>query len=217
MEGTRTIWLFLLLNQLPFRPTDAGQDLSTTYSSTAQEEGSDPTAPTVELSLTTIDHTDFTNGTSDTRGDCLIDTEMGLIAIGSAGGLIVCLLVATVVLACQVYQLQRRAHMPRSSRSNMDLVGSTGYWDADRPEMGGLVGPCDTSVMLEEVGADSKMDEERQADIQEAMEEAGAGHGEGATALGFDSEEKAGQMQSSSSRDSCLEIPRDLEDMPLVV
>lgn len=217
MEGTRTLWLFLLLSQLLFCPSNANRDLSTThtYSSQSEDHGGSSTPP-VELSITTTDHASSANDTDGTRADCLIDTEMGLIAVGSAGGLIVCLLVATVVLACQVYQLQHRVYVPRTSRSNMDLVSSTGYWGTDRPEIGGLVGPCDTSVMLEEVGADSKMAEERQAEIQEAMEEAGAGLEEGATAMAFDPE-KAGQMQTSSSRDSCLEVPRDLENMPLVV
>lgn len=172
-----------------------------------QDHGGNPT-PASEASLTTTDHTPDA-GTNDTRGNCLIDTEMGLIAIGSAGGLIVCLLIATVVLACQVYKTQHRVYAPRSSRSNMDLVSGTSY------EVGGLVGPCDASVMLEEMRADSNLEDESQAEIRSAQEETGGGLEEGATAMGFDHEEKA--CYSSSSRDSCLEVPRDLEDMPLVV
>ncbi|XP_059187936.1 uncharacterized protein LOC131970533 [Centropristis striata] len=217
MEGIRTsLWLFLLLNLLPFCPAAADQDLSTTQPyphQTADQGGS--SSPAVELSLTNpglINSLD--TDTNDTRADCLIDTEMGLIAIGSAGGLIVCLLVATMVLAVQVYLIQRRVYVPRPSRSNMDLVSGTGYWGIDQPEAGGLVGPCDASVMLEEVRADSKMEEERQAGIQEEGEEAGAGLEKGAKAM---EEERSIQMQSSNSRDSCLEIPRDLENMPLVV
>lgn len=220
MEGTRTsLWLFLLLNQLPFCPTDADQDLSTTqpYSyKTKDDDGS--STPAVELSLTTTDRANSPDtDTNGTRGDCLIDTEMGLIAIGSAGGLIVCLLVATVVLACQVCSIQRRIYAPRISRSNMDLVSSAGYWGTDRPEVQGLVGPCDASVMLEEVRADSKIEEDRQAEIREAREEAGAGLEGGATAIAFDPEDKTCHMPSSSSRHSCLEVLKDLEDMPLVV
>lgn len=211
MEGTGTsLWLFLLLSQLLFCPTD----LSTTqpYSSKTEAQGSS-SAPV----LTTINHTIYPDtDTNSTRADCLIDTEMGLIAIGSAGGLIVCLLVATMVLACQVCHIHRRVNAPRTSRSNMDLVSSAGYWGSDRPEVQGLVGPCDASVMLEEVRAD-KMEEERPAEIREAREEAGAGLEEAATAMAFDLEEKACQMKSSSSRDYCLEVPKDLEDMPLVV
>lgn len=220
MEGTRTsLWMFLLLNQLLFCPTDADHDLSTMqpYSHKTEDEVGSST-PAVEPSLTTIDHTNFPDtDTNGTRADCLIDTEMGLIAIGSAGGLIVCLLVATVVLACQVCHIQRRVFVPRTSRSNMDLVSGAGYWGIDRPGVGGLVGPCDASVILEEVRADSKMEKEGQDDIRETPEEAGGGLEEGATAMAFNPEEKACQMQSSTSRDSCLEVPRDLEDMPLVV
>lgn len=219
MEGTRTsLWLFLLLNQLPFCPTDADQHLSTTqlYSHTTVGHVGSST-PDVEPSLTTNDHTNSDTDTNGTRGDCLIDTEMGLIAISTAGGLIVCLLVATVVLAFQVCNLQRRVYAPRTSRSNMDLVTGTGYWGTDQPDVGGLVGPCDASVMLEEVRADSNMEEDKQAEIQEAREEPGAGLEEGATAMTFDPQEKACYMPSSSTMDSCLEVPRDLEDMPLVV
>ncbi|XP_031694186.1 uncharacterized protein LOC116376837 [Anarrhichthys ocellatus] len=216
MEGTRTsLWLFLLLNQLPLCPTDAGRNLLTVQPYETEDQGGNST-PAVEHSLTTTGRTNSLDADTDgTRADCLIDTEMGLIALGSAGGLIVCLLVATVVLACQVCLIQRRVYAPRSSRSNMDLVSGTGYWGVDQQEAGGLVGPCDASVMLEEVRADSEMEDERQAEIREAREEAGAGLERGATAMSL--EEKVGQMQSSSSRDSCLEIPRDLEDMPLVV
>lgn len=209
MEGTRTsLWLLIVLNLMLFFPTE--QNLTTVQPSSHQGGSS---SPTVEPSVTTIGHIADNN---NTRGDCLIDTEMGLIAIGSAGGLIVCLLVATVVLACQVCHIQRRVYAPRTSRSNMDLLSGAGYWGTDRPGVMGLVGPCDASVMLEEVRADSKMEKERQADIREAREEAGGGL-EGATAMASKPEEKACQMQSSSSRDSCLEVPRDLEDMPLVV
>lgn len=217
MESTRTsLWLFLLLNQQLFCLTDADHSTIQPYSHRTDEVGI--INPPVEPSLTITDPTNIPNTvTNGTRADCLIDTEMGLIAIGSAGGLIVCLLVATVVLACQVCHIQRRVNAPRTSRSNMDLVSGAGYWGTDRPEVRGLVGPCDASVMLEEVRADSKIEEERHAEIREAREEAGGGLEEGATAMAFDPQEKACQMQSSSSRDSCLEVPRDLEDMPLVV
>nr|XP_046244038.1 uncharacterized protein LOC124058662 [Scatophagus argus]XP_046244039.1 uncharacterized protein LOC124058662 [Scatophagus argus] len=219
MEGTRTsLWLFVLLNQLSFCPTDADQDLSTTqpYSYKTKDGGSSTFA--VELSPTTTDRANSPDiDTNGTRGDCWIDTEMGLIAISSAGGLIVCLLVAIVVLACQVCNIQRRVYAPRTSRSNMDLVSSAGYWGTDRPEVRGLVGPCDASVMLEEVRTDSKSEEDRQAEIQDAKEETGVGLEAGATAMAFDPEEKDCFVPSSSSRDSCLEVPKDLDDMPLVV
>ncbi|XP_022619193.1 uncharacterized protein LOC111235139 [Seriola dumerili] len=220
MDGTRTsLWLFLLLNQLPFCPADAGQGSSTMQTNTyATKEPSGSSVHSMETSLTTTDHTNSPDTDSNgTRADCLIDTEMGLVAIGSAGGLIVCLLVATVVLACQVCHIQRRVYAPRASRSNMDLVSRASYWDIDQPEVGGMVGPCDASVVLEEVRAQSEMEEERHAKIQGVKEEAGVGLEEGATAMAFDPEERASEMQCASSRDSCLEVPRDLEDMPLVV
>lgn len=213
MESTRTLWLFVLLNLLLFYHAD-----STTqpYLYKAEDHGGSST-PALEPTLTTTDHTNSPDtGTNGTRGDCLIDTEMGLIAIGSAGGLLVCLLVATVVLACQVSKIQHRVYASRPPQSNMDSVSSAGYWGINRPEVRGLVGPCDASVMLEEVRADSKMEEDRHSEIQEAGEEAEAGL-EGAMAMSLDHEEKACHMPSSSSRDSCLEVPRDLEDMPLVV
>ncbi|XP_078099415.1 uncharacterized protein LOC144512538 [Sander vitreus] len=220
MEGTRpSLCLFLLLNQLSFCPTDADRDQSTMqpYSHKTEDQGGSST-PAVEPSLTTIGHTNSPDtDTNGTRANCLIDTEMGLIAIGSAGGLIFCLLVATIVLACQVCLIQGRVYAPRTSRSNMDFVSVTSYWGTDRPEVGGLVGPCGSSVMLEEVKGDSKMEKEGQAEIRETREEARAGLEEGVTIMAFDAEGKAYQMQSSSSKDSSLEVPRDLEDMPLVV
>ncbi|XP_029965112.1 uncharacterized protein LOC115401084 [Salarias fasciatus] len=214
MEGTTTLWLFLLLGQLPICPTDADQDLSAipSYSSQAEDLAGSTTAA-MEPDRTTTDG-DIANGT---RADCLIDTEMGLIALGSAGGLIVCLLITTGILACQVCQLQRRVNLPRSSRSNMDLVSSAGYWGADQQEVVGLVGPCDASVVLEEVTADSKTEEDREDEEREAMEmeEAGEGLLKGAAAAEAFQPEEVSLLETS--RDSCLVIPRDLEDMPLVV
>ncbi|XP_034086398.1 uncharacterized protein LOC117555590 [Gymnodraco acuticeps] len=202
MEGTNTsLWLFLLLSQLLLCPTNANQDLSTTQPNlhaTESQESSLTTA--VEPSLATNGHTNPPEiDMNGTRADCLIDTEMGLIAIGSAGGLIVCLLVAVVVLACQVYILQRRHYAPRHS-------SGAGYWDVVQSEDRGLVGPCDSSVMLEEIKEEGKMEEDRQA-----SEEAGAEQ------VALLPQENTSQMQSTNSRYSSLEVPRDLEDMPLVV
>lgn len=165
----------------------------------------------MEINFTTTYHTPVT---SDTRGDCLIDTEMGLIAVGSAGGLIVCLLIAIVILACQIRRIQRRYQGPPTSRSNMDFVGVADNWDAEQPEMQGVVGPCDSSVMLEEVQGHINM--EKEAEIQDVREETAAELEDGATAMAADAEEKVWLMQNSTSGD-CLEIPKDLENMPLVV
>ncbi|XP_071378314.1 uncharacterized protein [Centroberyx affinis] len=220
MESTRTsLFLFLLLNQLSICPTfadQAGTDKSV-FSTT--EDTSLISAPIVKSDVITTNQTDpFDIPNNATGADCLIDTQMGLIAVASAGGLILCLLISTLVLACQVCYLQRRARAPRPSRSNMDLVSGTGYWGTDRPEVAGLVGPCDSSVMLEEVRADGEMEEKKgEAAIRQEGEKVEAGLEEGAKAMAFDPEEMAGHMQSSTSRDSCLDVPRDLEDMPLVV
>lgn len=208
MEGTRTtLWLFLLLNQLLLCST---AEPSTTTQ--RDQGGSSVTATQPSLSITGPT-TPTSTDPNCTCSSCLIDSEMGLIAIGSAGGLIVCLLIATVVLACQVCQIQRRVSAPRTSRSNMDLVSGTSYWDNDRPEVRGLVGPCDASVMLEEVREESN----REKEMREVNEEVGRGLEEGATAMVFEPEEMTIHMQSPIPRDSCLVIPRDLEDMPLVV
>lgn len=194
MGGTRTsLWLLLLLNLLRLHQADVDQDLLSPA-----------------LNVTAGDDRNSTDaGANGTFCDCLVDTELGLIAIGSAGGLIFCLLVSTVVLACQVYHIQHRAYVPRASRSNLDLVGGTCYWEADQAEAQGLVGPCDASVMLEEVGAEHQEDPH-----EEKREEAGTGQEEPAN---YRSGEKMGQLSTSRSRDSCLEALKDLEDTPLVV
>lgn len=204
MEDTKTsLWLLLLLNLQPFCLSDLNN--STMH----------------PLNLTDTVTTFFDTGTNGTRGDCLIDTEMGLIALGSAGGFIFCLLIAIVVLACEVCRLQRRARAPRSSQSNMDLVSSADYWDNDQAEAQGLVGPCDTNVMLEDLTLDSFAKDDTENSRQEEMVEAEDCYEE--VARGFDytdnenDNDNADQMPTSNVRDSCLVIPPNLEDMPLVV
>lgn len=216
METIEMIWLSVLLNQLLLMDSPhADQLLSAPH--TSQTVGySDSERPVVSqgLNVTTEDYQNFENSTGAVRGDCLIDTEMGLIAVGAAGGLIICLLVATFILACQVFFLQRRVHFSQTSLSNMDLVSDTQYWGTDQAEARGLIEPCETDVMLEEVRVDTRMKEKKQAEL---LEEAGGGRQEGSIAKRSDPEEKVTQIQSSSSKDSCLDVPRDLEDMPLVV
>lgn len=215
MDGTRTsLWLLLLLIQLLLRPTDADQDPPSEGPHLYQTE----TSSSHSASEPNITQDGANSTEADANGplcDCLMDTELGLIAIGSAGGLIFCLLVSTVVLACQVYHIQRRVYVPRTSRSNVDLVSGRCYWEADQPEAQGLVGPCDASVMLEEVR--EEQEEESREENQEEREEAGAGREEQAATTNFNSGEKTGRMPTSRSRDSCLEVLKDLEDMPLVV
>ncbi|XP_056139622.1 uncharacterized protein LOC130115804 [Lampris incognitus] len=152
--------------------------------------------------------------TTDTS--CLIDTQTGLIALASAGGLIVCLLVSTLVLACQGCYLQRQVSALCHSHSNVDLVSGTGYWSTNQPEMEGLVGPCDPGVMLEEVKADREVAERETVEIQEKDKYDLARPKDDVQSKAFGPEEMALQVYSSSSRDSCPDIPQDLEDMPLM-
>lgn len=209
MGGTRTsLLLLLLLNLLHLHQADVDQNLLSQTPHLQTEASSSDSAP--ELNVTTKDDTNDTDaGANGTFCDCLIDTELGLIAIGSAGGLIFCLLVSTIVLACQVYHIQHRVYVPRTSRSNVDLVSGTCYWEANQPEAQGLVGPCDASVMLEEVREENQEDPR-----EERREEAGTGQEE---QTNYNSGEKMGHLSTSRSRESCLEVLKDLEDMPLVV
>lgn len=218
MDGTRScLWLLLPLIQLLLRPTDADQDPLSEAPHLYQTQASSSQS-TSEPNITQ-DGANYTE--ADAGGpfcDCLVDTELGLIAIGSAGGLILCLLVSTVVLACQVYHIQRRVYVPRTSRSNADLVSARCYWEAEQPEAQGLVGPCDASVMLEEVREEQEEEEEESTEEnREEREEAGAGREEQAATTNSNPREKTGRMVTSRSRDSCLEVLKDLEDMPLVV
>lgn len=180
MEGTRALWLLvtLLLRHI-------NADLS---------------IPTLELNQTTKDHTNFLDKDNNgTRADCLVDTEMGVIAISSAGGLIFCLVIATVVLACQLYHIRRQVYSPQASHSNMYLVSSTDYWDTHPPAIEGLDGPCDTSVMLEEVTADNTIQEENEVELQ--REEEGAMVETEQEGKAFNPEASDGQMLSSDSKD----------------
>lgn len=208
MDGTRTcLWLLLLL----IRPSDADQDPPSQAPHLYQTDagGADPAS---QPNATGDGGNSSEAGASGPVCDCLMDTELGLVAVGSAGGLIFCLLLSTAVLACQVYHIQRRVYVPRTSRSNVDLVSGRCYWEADQPEAQGLVGPCDASVMLEEV-----KEEQEEEESQEDREEAGAGREEQAAATKFTSGEKTGGVPPSRSKESCLEVLKDLEDMPLVV
>lgn len=116
----------------------------------------------------------------------------------------------------QVYHLQRRVYIPRSSRSNLDLAGSAGHWgnaDASMEREGGLVGPCDNSVMLEEVKTPEEGEMEELGEItEERDEDEEEEEEEGATGSSLSPEEKPLMQRESSS-----DLPQDLEDMPLVV
>lgn len=199
---TSLIVLFLVLH----RTAEADQDPSTTTTYLlASENLTDTPTFRMDPSFTTAFQQNPNDGTNTTGGKCLIDSKMGPIAIGSAAGFIICLLITISVLACQIWVLQRRVYIPGTHRSDTDMMGGAHYWGPDQTEIEGLVGPCDTTVMLEEV----MTDDHTQSEIQDALEEAGAGI--------QDPGEKNIQFQSSSSRDSCVVLPKDLEDMPLVV
>lgn len=183
---------------------------------------------------------------SNTTGPCewdwgCVPAEVAFVVMASVGSLVVFLLASILVLACQVCRLQRQQYSSGRghTRSNVDLVSGTGYWGAGtRAEGGGIVGPCDaSSVMLEEV----KAQEENGADGSDFDQE---GTEEGSEVLVTqDSRPQSGisvapvgeliaigetddnttlpppppPMPGSTSRESCLEMGKDLEDMPLVV
>ncbi|KAK5602946.1 hypothetical protein CRENBAI_019557 [Crenichthys baileyi] len=211
MKTTRTVCLFLLFLLL-LHPSEADKGISTTNTGSPKSKDQSHSTTFYSGDLPDPYQLNTSDGINATGGHCLIDTEMGLIAIGSAGGLIICLLVTISVFACQICVLQRRVYIPRSRHSSTDLMSGSNYWGTEQTENEGLVGPCDTIVMLEEVRTNSKT----LTEIQEAMDEAVAGHKEEKT-TSTDPEEKVFQIQSSSSKDSCLEVPKNSEDMPLVV
>ncbi|KAJ0063850.1 hypothetical protein NL108_012541 [Boleophthalmus pectinirostris] len=180
--------------------------------STSPNPTSEPTTESPNANTTFV--TSAPSAEQNTTGaECLIDNQMGLIAIGSAGGLIVCLLFTVITLACQVHQLRRRVYIPRSSRSNLDIAGSAGYWAnaAAAMERAG-----DASVMMDEMktaeGAEERegeelgeIREEEEDEEEEEEEEGGAGV----------SPEEKPLMHTSESRES--DLPQDLENIPLVV
>jgi len=155
-----------------------------------------------------------------TVADCLIDNKMAMVAVASAGGVIVCLLVSTLVLAWQVRQLHQRIGTLRPSRSNMDLARSSGCtWPllaashdpSDPREAGGLEGPCDAAIVLEEMRPFLEID----ATEDQVNTEKEKGREQGEKQAACRPGEMAAQMSSSMS-DARLDS-KDLENMPLVV
>ncbi len=139
---------------------------------------------------------------------CFIDAQLAFIATATAGGIILILLTSTIVLACTVSSLKRHPRAPRPFRSNADLVSGTGYWGTERRE-GGIVGPCETSILLEEVKTDGEEEENHDG-------AAGPSQYIPTSNTAGDSESIPSAMQSSTSRDSCID-PIRLENMPLMV
>ena len=154
---------------------------------------------------------DSNSTTNVTVADCLIDNKMAMVAIGSAVGVILCLLVSTLVLACQVRCLQKRIGALRPSHSKMDLVSSSDYWGSSPPEAGGLEGPCDASIVLEEMRpfieidtTEDKVNTQREKELEQGGKRAAC------------DPEVAEQMQISSMSDARRDS-KDLENTPLVV
>lgn len=137
-----------------------------------------------------------------------INAQLAFIATATAGSIILILLTSTIVLACTVSSLKRHHRTPRPSRSNADLVSGTGYWGTERRE-GGIVGPCETSILLEEVKTDGEEEEIHDGTARPSQYIA-------TSKAAGDSESIPTAMQSSTSRDSCID-PISLENMPLMV
>ncbi|KAL6471203.1 hypothetical protein MHYP_G00198530 [Metynnis hypsauchen] len=138
---------------------------------------------------------------------CFIDPQLAFIVAVSSGGLIIILLISTLVLTCKVISLKRQCQSRRPTHSNVDLVSGTGYWGTETIE-GGIVGPCETNLLLEEVRTDAE-DEE----VHDEAEEPILHH---STTTNMDVECTPVEMQTTTSRDSCLD-PKELENMPLMV
>ncbi|XP_062408154.1 uncharacterized protein LOC134099345 [Sardina pilchardus] len=168
-----------------------------------------------------------------------IPAEVAFVVMASVGSLVVFLLASILVLACQVCRLQRHRHTGRHSRSNVDLVSGAGYWGTgNQAEGGGIVGPCDASVMLEEVKPQEEEQEEFEDEYEEPSEEGNE------VLVTEDSRSQPGitvapvgelidvgvtkgipppppppppPMPGSTSTETCLEMGGDLEGIPLVV
>lgn len=201
---TTLICPFLLLSHLPLYSTTTTDHVPVTgfLSTTNTTEPMGTLYPSLDSDITTNDVANATGA------ECLIDNKTAMVAVASAGGVIVCLLVSTLVLAWQLRSLQRRiARLLRRSHGNMDTGSSTwpllGPRDpSDPPEAEGLEGPCDASVALEEMRPAAESDATKGKTQKERELEHGvkkvARHPE--------------HMQSDARLDS-----QDLQNMPLVV
>lgn len=138
---------------------------------------------------------------------CFIDPQLALIVVASSGSLMLVLLISVLVLACKVITLKRQCKARRPTHSNVDMRGSV-HWTTERAEKG-IVGPCETNLLLEEVRTDAD-----DAAVQEEEEEAMLHQ---SNTKNKDEENAMGTMQSSTSRDSCIDPAKELENMPLVV
>ncbi|KAK1785779.1 hypothetical protein P4O66_003171 [Electrophorus voltai] len=143
-----------------------------------------------------------------TGSEICLDPQLAFIVATSSGGLILILLISTLVLTCKVIILKRQYRVRRPTRSNVDLVSGTGYWGTERTE-GGIVGPCETNLLLEDVRTEGEDDEAQGSAERAALHQSTTAH--------TDAENVPGTMQVSTSRDSCIDPVKELENMPLVV
>lgn len=158
---------------------------------------------TTSLNITLITN-DFKNQTEAPDG-CFIDPQLAFILVAASGSLLLVLLISVLVLACKVITLKRQCQDRRPTRSNTDLRGS-GHWTNEGAEEG-IVGPCETSVLLQEVRRDG---EEQEEEEEEAILHQ-------SNTDNIDGENVLATMQGSTSRDSCIDPAKELENMPLVV
>lgn len=138
---------------------------------------------------------------------CFIDPQLAFIVVASSGSLMLVLIISVLVLACKVIALKRQCQARRSTRSHVDLRGS-GHWSTEQADEG-IVGPCETNLLLDEVRTDAE-----EAVAQEEEEESMLHQ---SNTKNKDEPKVLVTMQSSTSRDSCIDPAKELEDMPLVV
>lgn len=167
-----------------------------------------PTA--ISYSDGSLNQTDAANTTvpAENSKDCFIDPQLAFIVVLATGILMLVLLISVLVLGYKVFTLKRRCQARRPNRCNVD-VSASGHWSAEQAE-GGIVGPCETNLLLEEVRADAD-----DAAVQDEEEEEAMLHQ--SNTKNKCEENVLVTMQSSTSRDSCIDPAKELEDMPLVV
>ncbi|KAI5098954.1 hypothetical protein C0J45_11093 [Silurus meridionalis] len=112
-----------------------------------------------------------------------------------------------MVLAYKVIVLKRRCQARRPTHSKVDVRGS-GHWSNEQAE-GGIVGPCETNVLLEEVRTEADDAVEQDEEEEDMLHQSNTKN--------IDEENVMTTIQSSTSRDSCIDPTKELENMPLVV
>lgn len=137
---------------------------------------------------------------------CLIEPHLLFITAACAGSVILILLTSVMVLSVKLIILKKERYR-RSARGSINKVSGSGHWSHEMMEKG-LIGPCETNLLLEEVrneAEDDGMNEEEKATLHQS------------TNTNMDGEDVPATMSISTSKDSCIDPVKDLEDMPLVV